>query len=85
MAREPTTTPQGYKSRMVDQRDSLAREIDEELRREQMLKLWERYGIYVIAAVVLVIAGIGGGFHEKIETGAGQPAVGFGERIGVRA
>ena len=29
---------------MVDQRDSLAREIDEELRREQLLKLWERYG-----------------------------------------
>ena len=45
---------------MVDQRDSLAREIDEELRREQMLKLWERYGIHLIAAAVLVIAGIGG-------------------------
>ena len=45
---------------MVDQRDSLAREIDEELRREQLLKLWERYGIHVIAAAVLVIAGIGG-------------------------
>ena len=48
------------KPRMVDQRDSLAREIDEELRREQMLKLWERYGIHLIAAAVLVIAGIGG-------------------------
>jgi hypothetical protein len=45
---------------MVDQRDSLAREIDEELRREQLLKLWEQYGTYLIAAVVLVIAGIGG-------------------------
>jgi hypothetical protein len=45
---------------MVDQRDSLAREIDEELRREQMLKLWERYGTYVVAAAVLIIAGIGG-------------------------
>jgi len=60
MAREPTTPRQGDKSRMVDQRDSLAREIDEELRREQLLKLWERYGIYVIAAVVLAIVGIGG-------------------------
>jgi hypothetical protein len=45
---------------MVDQRDSLTREIDEELRREQLLKLWERYGIHLIAAAVLVIAGIGG-------------------------
>jgi hypothetical protein len=44
----------------MDQRDSLAREIDEELRREQLLKLWERYGTYVIAAAVLIIAGIGG-------------------------
>ena len=44
----------------MDQRDSLAREIDEELRREQLLKLWEQYGTYLIAAVVLVIAGISG-------------------------
>lgn len=45
---------------MTDQRDSLAREIDEELRREQLLKLWEKYGTYIIAAAVLIIAGIGG-------------------------
>jgi hypothetical protein len=45
---------------MTDQRDSLAREIDEELRREQLLKLWERYGTYVIAAAALIIVGIGG-------------------------
>lgn len=45
---------------MVDQRDSLAREIDEELRREQLLKLWERYGIYAVAAAVLIVLGIGG-------------------------
>lgn len=45
---------------MTDQRDSLAREIDEELRREQLLKLWERYGTYLVAAVVLIVAGIGG-------------------------
>lgn len=44
---------------MIDQKDSLAREVDEELRREQLLKLWEQYGTYAIAAVVLIIAGIG--------------------------
>jgi hypothetical protein len=35
------------------------REIDEELRRDNLLKLWQRYGRYIIAAVVvaLVIAG----------------------------
>jgi hypothetical protein len=45
---------------MVDQRDSLAREVDEELRREQLLKLWEKYGTYVVAAVALIIIGVGG-------------------------
>ena len=35
------------------------REIDEELRRDNLLKLWSRYGRYVIAvaALALVIAG----------------------------
>lgn len=45
---------------MVDQRDVLAREIDEELRREQLMKLWDKYGIYVVGVVVLFIAGIAG-------------------------
>jgi len=31
-------------------------EVDEEVRREQLKKLWERYGNYVVAAVILVIA-----------------------------
>jgi hypothetical protein len=32
------------------------REIDEELRRDNLLKLWKRYGKYVIAAVVVGVA-----------------------------
>ena len=34
-------------------------EVDEEVRREQLKKLWDRYSIYLIAAAVLVVAGIG--------------------------
>ncbi len=34
-------------------------EVDEEVRREQFKRLWERYGNYIIAACVLVIAGVG--------------------------
>ena len=60
---------------MVDQRDSLAREIDEELRREQLLKLWDAYGTYVIAAAVLIIAGIGGyKFYEHRRATAAEAA-----------
>lgn len=36
------------------------REIDEELRRDNLLKLWQRYGRYVIAAVVAVLLIAGG-------------------------
>jgi hypothetical protein len=36
------------------------REIDEELRRDNLLKLWQRYGRYVIAAAVLALAVAGG-------------------------
>jgi hypothetical protein len=35
-------------------------EVDEEVRREQLKKLWERYQNYVVAAVALVLLAIGG-------------------------
>jgi hypothetical protein len=35
-------------------------EVDEEVRREQLKKLWERYGNYLIAACVLVVASVAG-------------------------
>jgi hypothetical protein len=34
-------------------------EVDEEVRREQFTKLWERYGNLVIALAVLVVIGVG--------------------------
>jgi hypothetical protein len=36
------------------------REVDEEVRREQLKKLWDRYSIYLIALAVLIVAAIGG-------------------------
>jgi hypothetical protein len=33
-------------------------EVDEEVRREQFKKLWDRYSIYLIAVAVLIVAGI---------------------------
>jgi hypothetical protein len=40
--------------------DMMAREIDEELRREQLLKLWDKYGVYVLGAVLAVVIGVAG-------------------------
>jgi hypothetical protein len=33
-------------------------EVDEEVRREQLKKLWDRYSSYVVAAAILLVAGI---------------------------
>jgi hypothetical protein len=33
-------------------------EVDEEVRREQLKKLWDRYSIYLIALAIIVVAGI---------------------------
>jgi hypothetical protein len=35
-------------------------EVDEEVRREQLKKLWDRYSIYIVAAALLIIAAVGG-------------------------
>jgi len=35
-------------------------EVDEEVRREQLKKLWDKYSIYFIALMVLIVAAVGG-------------------------
>jgi hypothetical protein len=35
-------------------------EVDEAVRRERLEKIWQRYGTWIIAGVVLIIAGVGG-------------------------
>ena len=35
-------------------------EVDEDLRRDQLKKLWEKYSIFIIAGVILIIAAVGG-------------------------
>ncbi len=34
-------------------------EVDEEVRREQLKKLWDRYSLYIIAAAILIVAAVG--------------------------
>src|SRR5262245_15771983 len=61
---------------MIDQRDSLAREVDEELRREHLLRLWEKYGVYVVAEVVLIVVGVGGVKYYQYRTLVAAEAAG---------
>jgi hypothetical protein len=34
-------------------------EVDEEVRRERLQRLWDRYGVYFIALAVLIVVGVG--------------------------
>jgi len=38
----------------------IIREVDEELRHERYMKLWERFGVYVVGAALLVVLGVAG-------------------------
>jgi hypothetical protein len=35
-------------------------EVDEEVRREQLKKLWDQYSLYIVALALLIIAAVGG-------------------------
>lgn len=38
----------------------LFNEIDEDLRREKLKKLWEQYSVFIVAGAILIIAAVGG-------------------------
>ena len=35
-------------------------EVDEEVRRDQLKKLWDQYSLYIVALALLIIAAVGG-------------------------
>jgi hypothetical protein len=43
---------------MADQDNSIFRELDEEMRREQFLKIWKQYGTYIIAVAAAIPIGV---------------------------
>jgi hypothetical protein len=60
---------------MVNKDDPLFREVEEELRREQMAKLWEKYGTYIIGVAALIVVLVGGfKYWEAHQRSAGEAA-----------
>lgn len=51
---------------MADDHDSLLREVEEEIRREQMQKLWQRYNGLIVAGAALVVLAVAG--YKYLET-----------------
>jgi hypothetical protein len=59
-----------------DDGETFLREVDDELRREQMSHFMKRYGWAIVAAVLLVLAGIGGWIWWKAHAAAAAEAQG---------
>jgi hypothetical protein len=45
---------------MSEQTDTFVREVQEEMRRERLAQLWDRYGVFAIALAALLLVGVGG-------------------------
>jgi len=58
-------------------------EVDEEVRRDQLKKLWDQYSIYIIAVALLIIAGVGGwrGYQYFEAKKAAEAGVAFDKAI----
>lgn len=58
-------------------------EVDEEVRRERLQKLWDRYGYLLIALCVLIVAGVGGwrGYEYWQSKKAGESAVAYEQAV----
>lgn len=58
-------------------------EIDEEVRREQLQKLWQRYGNLLIAIVILILVGVGGwrGYEYWQSKKAGETGTAFEQAV----
>lgn len=60
---------------MTDNDDSLLREVQEEVRREQMEKIWKQYGVLILGAAVLIVLGVAGyQFLEVRRISSGEAA-----------
>ncbi|MEA2921816.1 MAG: hypothetical protein QOF07_1779 [Bradyrhizobium sp.] len=58
-------------------------EVDEEVRREQLKKLWDRYSIYIVAGALLIIAAVGGwrGYQYLEGKKAAEAGVAFDKAV----
>ncbi|MGA8817720.1 MAG: tetratricopeptide repeat protein [Xanthobacteraceae bacterium] len=64
---------------MVD----IFQEVDEEVRRERLQKLWDRYGYLFIALCVLIVAGVGGwrGYEYWQAKKAGESGIAYEQAV----
>jgi hypothetical protein len=61
----------------------LFNEVDEDVRRDQLKKLWERYSVFIVAGALLVIAAVGGwrGYQYLEAKNAAEAGVAFDKAV----
>lgn len=73
--------PNGVAGAVTVKSDEFIREVDEEVRRDRMQALWQRYGALAIAVVVAVVLGTAGGvgWRQYQESQQQQQALRYSE------
>jgi len=58
-------------------------EVDEEVRRERLQKLWDRYQLLIVAIAVLIVAGVGGwrGYEYRVAQKAAAAGADFEQAV----
>jgi hypothetical protein len=58
-------------------------EVDEDVRRDQLKKLWDQYSIYIVAGAILIIAAVGGwrGYEYLEAKKAAEAGVAFDKAV----
>lgn len=66
---------------MADEQDSLLRQIEEEVRREQLAKLWDKYGVLALGAIAAILLVFGGWrlYQNQVITAAKRAGAQFAE------
>ena len=61
----------------------LFNEVDEEVRRDQLKKLWDRYSLLIIAGMILIVAAVGGwrGYQYVEDRKAAEAGVAFDKAV----
>lgn len=58
---------------MAEKFDSFLKEVDEDLKREQLKKLWDQYGLLIVGAVIAVLTGVWGyGYWQNSRIAAAE-------------
>lgn len=61
---------------MADRGDAFLKEVDEELRKEQLAQLWQKHGTWIVAGFVLVVASVAGVQYWRYRQVANAEAAG---------